>query len=338
MFISLVLIILIIVSLRVSRNTDLLDQKRLLPIRGVLCILIVIHHVYREMPDTFNHWLIVYNNVGFWIVSMFFFFSGYGLSLSIEKKNNYLSKSFPSKKFYKILLPSLFIGFIYIVVYAYNGDFSFHRFLILLRYGQCIPTSHWFIYVLFYQYIIFYICFKKVKRYPLLIYTLVTIISMLTLYILNYPTIWFKSTIFICIGMLYFSYIKKGLRSNLCNDQRYSLYIILCCSIIFISTAILLKDISILKVFGNISISLLILFIFLQLSKHFVINNLILNYLGKNSMFIYLIHQPILDICKYLNKGYCINSELLLIIILFITYILASICNNIMKKIENIVR
>lgn len=138
--------------------------------------------------------------------------------------------------------------------------------------------------------------------------------------------------------MLYFSYIKKGLRSNLCNDQRYSLYIILCCSIIFISTAILLKDISILKVFGNISISLLILFIFLQLSKHFVINNLILNYLGKNSMFIYLIHQPILDICKYLNKGYCINSELLLIIILFITYILASICNNIMKKIENIVR
>lgn len=101
MFISLVLIILIIVSLRVSRNTDLLDQKRLLPIRGVLCILIVIHHVYREMPDTFNHWLIVYNNVGFWIVSMFFFFSGYGLSLSIEKKITIYQKVFLVKNFIK---------------------------------------------------------------------------------------------------------------------------------------------------------------------------------------------------------------------------------------------
>lgn len=334
MVISFVLILLIIFSLRISHKTDLLGKKYILPIRGILCILIVIHHVYREMPDSFNKWLIIYNNVGFWIVSMFFFFSGYGLKLSIEKKKNYLSSHFISQKFYKLLLPSLCIGMVYIIVYICNGDFSFHRFSILVKYGQCIPTSHWFIYVLFYQYAIFYICFKNVKKYPLSIYTLLTIISIFVFYILDYPTIWFKSTIFICLGMLYYSYINKSFCTNHCFDQKCSLYIILSCSTIFIFISIFSKDIPILKVFGNISISLVILYAFLKISKYVTLNNTILNYLGKNSMFIYLVHQPVLDVCKYINKDNSINSELLLIIILSITCLIASICNIYTKRIN----
>lgn len=219
---SLVILFCLLLSLRKDKG-DAMDKQRLVPIRGLLCFLIVVHHIYREMPESFSRVFLIYNNVGFWVVSMFFFFSGYGLKLSLGNKAGYLSQGFVKKKFFNILLPSLVIGLSYISLYSLTGQFSLKRFFILLKYGQCIPTSHWFIYVLFCQYVVFYLCFKNIRRLPLSIYTALTVGFVISFYLLDYPSIWYKSTLFICGGMLYCSYRQKSKNTA---DRRLSVIIL----------------------------------------------------------------------------------------------------------------
>ncbi len=309
-----------------------MDKLRLVPIRGLLCFLIVVHHIYRETPESFSHIFFIYNNVGFWVVSMFFFFSGYGLKLSLENKSGYLSHGFLKKKFFNILFPSLVIGIIYICVYGYDGQFSVKRLLILLKYGQSIPTSHWFIYVLFCQYTIFFLCYKSFKCLPLSIYTALTVGFVVLLYLLNYPSIWYKSTLFICGGMLYYSYLHECKNTA---DRRLSVIILSTFLMLFIVGGVAISDDTIYKVAGNIAISILTLFIFIGFSKHFIINNELLKLLGKYSMYIYLLHQPILDICQHLDINTFIGPELLTILIFIITCSLAVLCSNMMKGLQS---
>lgn len=40
-------------------DNDGMEKTRLLPIRGILCVMIVLHHIYREFPDIFPQILVV---------------------------------------------------------------------------------------------------------------------------------------------------------------------------------------------------------------------------------------------------------------------------------------
>ena len=323
---SAIILLCLLLSLHKERG-GAMGKERLLPVRGLLCFLIVVHHIYREMPESFSHVFFIYNNVGFWVVSMFFFFSGYGLLLSLRNKAGYLAHGFVKKKFLNILLPSLFVGLCYVAVYCLTGQFSLNRLFVLLKHGQCIPTSHWFIYVLFCQYVFFYLCFKSVKRFPMSLYTASTIGFVATFYLLGYPSIWYKSTLFIVAGMLYCQYSVRS------ADWKLSATMLGAFVLLSILVGICKSDITIYKVLGNVAISASVLCLFLAFSCRFTVDNRLLRFLGEYSMYIYLLHQPVLDVCRFLNGKDAMGSELVTIVIFAVSCLLAVISSNTMKKV-----
>lgn len=78
---TLLVLLLIIISVRGHHN-DLFrfDKKAVLPLRGILALLIILHHVAEEIPS-----IAIFAQLTYWgkyIVSIFFFLSGYGLCIS----------------------------------------------------------------------------------------------------------------------------------------------------------------------------------------------------------------------------------------------------------------
>ena len=90
-----------------NANNDVLDKYNSNKIKGLLALLIIIHHLSIYIKDTIL--LKVFTIVGVIAVSAFFFYSGYGLMTSYLKKENYL-KDFWNKRIMKIII-------LYIVFY-----------------------------------------------------------------------------------------------------------------------------------------------------------------------------------------------------------------------------
>ncbi len=76
-------------------------------IRAAACLCIILHHLVQHStgygaryagPVTF------FNDAGFLFTGIFFFFSGYGLTRSLETRENYL-KTFPARRFPSVLIP-----------------------------------------------------------------------------------------------------------------------------------------------------------------------------------------------------------------------------------------
>ena len=79
-----------------------MDKYNSNKIKGLLALLIIIHHLSIYIKDTIL--LKVFTIVGVIAVSAFFFYSGYGLMTSYLKKENYL-KDFWNKRIMKIVIP-----------------------------------------------------------------------------------------------------------------------------------------------------------------------------------------------------------------------------------------
>ena len=71
-----------------NANNDVLDKYNSNKIKGLLALLIIIHHLSIYIKETIL--LKVFTIVGVIAVSAFFFYSGYGLMTSYLKKENYL--------------------------------------------------------------------------------------------------------------------------------------------------------------------------------------------------------------------------------------------------------
>ena len=76
-------------------------------IRAAACLCIILHHLVQHStgygaryagPVTF------FNDAGFLFTGIFFFFSGYGLTRSLETREGYL-KTFPARRFPSVLIP-----------------------------------------------------------------------------------------------------------------------------------------------------------------------------------------------------------------------------------------
>jgi peptidoglycan/LPS O-acetylase OafA/YrhL len=264
------------------------DVNATLPLRGLLAILIVCHHIGQRFADTP---IGIFVSFGMTLVSVFFFVSGYGLMISYQKKGRaYLSN------FFKHRLSKLLPVFLTLTLACIACSCIFeHRQLSevmhdLLRGKTPLPNS-WFMYAIIYQYIAFYIACKmsRTKMQCIVVAAILTLLSMLGLYKAHFGDYWIVSQPAFVLGMLIASY-ENIFREILAKHTLATLASVL------IAMAIGIINGTFMLIHGFIAFFLS--FIFPNLMPILVIsmiysygstNNKVAHYLGKISLEIYLI-------------------------------------------------
>lgn len=125
-------------------------------------------------------------------VSPFFFFSGYGLTYSLQNKEKYLD-TFIQKRFPQIIVPYIvMLLLVGLLIFVLTGNSIYSSFIFNF---DAFPY-HWFVFQLLAFYLIFFISFVCFKKYVLvvisiLMYSSMVLLATFTAPFYNLPTIYF---------------------------------------------------------------------------------------------------------------------------------------------------
>lgn len=231
--------LLLLISLIKSEKKDYkglcpFDKATTLPLRGLLALLIISHHLGQR--TTIYPLSNITSGIGFQIVAIFFFISGYGLCMSYTAKGKAYINGFLKKRMGKLLPKFIFLTIGVMLIYHCYSPMSIEIQITDLITKGSTPLPHsWFIYAIIYVYLAFYVCALIVKnpKYLGLLFTLSTIIYVLTLSkTLNFPSFWYVTIISVNLG--YFVALYETNISRFIREHQYTLYSTLA-AILFIS-------------------------------------------------------------------------------------------------------
>ena len=139
-----------------SQNRDPLAPEHSTTIRGLLAVTVVLHHL--SLTVTHANLFRIFTLAGIVCVSVFFFYSGYGLMVGLLKKADYL-RGFFSRRVLRIaffyLLSNLVIWYGFqLTHYKYTLSEIQHGLVT----GDPFTPYSWYVLTLLILYVLFYIC------------------------------------------------------------------------------------------------------------------------------------------------------------------------------------
>ena len=145
-----------------NANNDVLDKYNSNKIKGLLALLIIIHHLSIYIKDTIL--LKVFTIVGVIAVSAFFFlFRIWTNDKLSKKKENYL-KDFWNKRIMKIVIPYIIAIIFTILAYLLTRQLSLRKIFNSLVEGEPVVRFSWYVLAIIILYIVFYLSAKFLKK------------------------------------------------------------------------------------------------------------------------------------------------------------------------------
>ena len=179
--------------------------------RGFFALVVMLHHIaQRTTPPVL---LKDFLRVGFLAVSVFFFFSGYGL----QKKNltdHKYSRGFLIKRIPTVLIPYAVMTFVYWAMYALYGDVRtladiWHNFI---AYGDPIVWFSWYVVSILVFYLAFYVLMKICRKNNIAIIFGGIVYYILYVWVcrkLGFGTWWYHSARLPVLGITWATYEKQ---------------------------------------------------------------------------------------------------------------------------------
>lgn len=327
-----------------------LSQAKML--EAVACIGVILHHLTQHISSygSINRGPItILSSMGILFTSVFFFFTGYGLIVSVMTNPNYLD-TFLRHRLSKVLIPFLTANILCVLVRVfYNCIPTMPVDVFRAIFGLVLLNGNgWYIVEVFFLYIAFYILFRLIKNKDLAIILLCFFTIMMILYSYGlghdhsdigdrpfYGEWWYNSTIVFIMGVI-FARFRCSIVPFLKKFYRFMLPVV---SVSFIIAFVIEEHI--LKTHGyyheSITIDrissafitliaqmvLCVLFVFLVLliNMKIKIENRILKGISTISMELFLIHG--LFLYNVFNFTYI--NDFLMYIIVFVCSIPAAI-------------
>ena len=192
---ALVLILLYISSLFGGNGIKQFDKAKIEPLRGVLAVIIILHHIYLSVGYEF---LSQFKSWGAIVVSIFLFVSGYGLSKSLtEKGTKYLDSFLFKRVFLGILLPFIVVVVCQIIL---SGEAATQNIIGVLKNNG----ERWFIVAILFLYTSFYVLTKYCStKYLELFIGCATTIFVLIATNLDFGRCWYISIWAFLSGLIY---------------------------------------------------------------------------------------------------------------------------------------
>lgn len=312
---------------KIGNNPNFLSKDNTNQIKGLMILIVILHHISQRMisPGLMYPFLFF----GYLAVSVFMFFSGYGLTTSQQRKD-YFFKTFLSKRFNRVYVPFILINIITIILYTtlLNEQYTVSNIISYIIGTALIDPITWYVIMIILSYIYYYIVFSRFSKQ--------TALKLLTVFSLSYclfcmyiglKNYWYVSIFAFPFGV----YVSLNFEKvyNILQSKKTLFTSMVVFSVVFgISTSAHFICINILKS-GEIFTNLIVWVCYVASSTLFVICVLVLMtkiefrskvfaFLGLISYEIYLVHMKIYTLYSNysnINVSYNIGYYVLLVII-----------------------
>lgn len=310
-FIYAVLICLILYNIRIPQKqlvplahrygSNNLNHANTTAIRGICALCVYFHHVGSEFGGRLTD--VIFLNFGMIAVGMYFFLSAYGLVTQYRIQGRKYLKKILFKKIPKIYLWLVVTNLAYLLIFEINA-FSENTSMTLLRlfaleWTQRPNSYSWFLYSIIVVYFIFvavYACesFIKNKHVITAIMAIMPILFGVILYVLTKLTgLWlisyYRGVHLFSLGILYASY-KDKIDDFLAKYDRW------------VAVASLFICVVSVRYWYEEVIPIPYCVLTVILCEHFSLSNPFVNFLGKISLFVYIIHNMMIRLLDSLRE------------------------------------
>ena len=317
-----------------SKLYSAMSLDNTIPIRGMLALIVFLHHVSSFYYNI--SFISPFTHFGYLAVSLFFFYSGYGLCWGLINKKNYLRR-FLINRIIKIYIPYLLCVAIYVIVkfsiFHFVPTFS-DIFFSLICCGNIVSVG-WYIGELIILYIIFYLSCLFKGRNRIVVFSILFLGLLILLLITPEANLWTKSVIGFPLGLLFC--IKRNTIDNILQ-KRFILNVIFILACFFFGITVKIVGeyfgLLLIKICGStISSIFFILFLYCLILK-IQLGNRFLSFIGKISLEFYLYHSLIIALCLKIDLLYshcfvfCLSTFVFTLVLSFVLHIF----NNRMTK------
>lgn len=215
-------LVLILPGIKIAKKNSFIESPFSLNITkgiaGYFAFCALIHQLVNVvcLLPTYQNELIVLEHMGVLLVGFFFLFSGYGLIVSYEEKENYL-KTFIVRRVCTVLIPFFICNYAYMTTTLLMGNQFTIKQLIQAFFGIILLNNHmWFAVEILLLYLAFFVIFRYVnkEKYKYIFMGLVVIALIVFSFLLGHDIDnviqmnwfhgewWYNTTLLFFLGML----------------------------------------------------------------------------------------------------------------------------------------
>ncbi len=287
--------------LRTGINDDYLSLQSGKSLRGLLAISVVVHHLANRIPAEESGLVFgLFNNIGFLLVAVFFFLSGYGLQKQYIKNENYKNR-FLLKRIPGILIPYIIMHLVYWLFELSCGNvYSIVDILKTLVNGSPFVAHSWYIICIIIFYVVFWmlmlVCRRRYRLVPVLglVYYALWMVFCVKM---HYGAWWYNTSSLLIVGMFWATYEERLNRIFKNMYWKCCLFVLFVFGTAFVLLSLLpTMDFPIKSIIISLMFTLLLIFALLKCR----IGNPVLEFLGGISLELYLCHEVFLLMFKQL--------------------------------------
>lgn len=290
---------------------DYFDRQYTDRLKGIAAMLIVVHHLYQHTALTTNWGVLspIMQYFGYGLVAVFFFISGYGITLSASKKNDYIH-GFLLHRVLPIFLLYCFLIILYLLTdWALSGILPTGWHLLQSFFiGKTIVSHGWFFQSILFFYLCFWLSWRVSQRFRFIILAVALGIYILVCVLCDTPISYYISTPVFYLGCLFAAY--KELVDLLCSRFLLTIGIVtFSLTVFFFIGRNLFSDLPSSILLGTLNIffitSIVVFIMFIPIRGH------ILDILATISLEIYYIQGVAFKLLR--NEHWHLSSDILFI-------------------------
>lgn len=320
-------------------NNDYLSKENTTCVKGIFTLIIFYSHccTYIKTQMSKDFMMLNFRNfLGQLMVTMFLFYSGYGIYESIKKKKNKYIETIPKNRILKTLLHFDIIVLIFALVnYLTGNPKSLLDILWALTGWGEIGNSNWYIFAILCLYLSTYFSFKIFEndnKKAILFNWILTTLLMMIIWIYRGANMQYCYNTLLCypLGLTY-SYYKEDINKIVFTNSKYIMLLFIVCISFF--TIRKIADIN--TLYYSIS-SILFVFLIILISVKVKFNSPILKWFGDNLFYIYMLQRlPMIIFSRIgLAGSHAYRFALICFILtVLITFIISKLMNIFDKKV-----
>ena len=323
----LILVITILFSMKFYNQNgidpDYMSIEKTKTIKGIFVFCVFLSHIKEQVSfhGTANQLVISFLfYLGQFMVTMFLFYSGFGIYESIKKKGKKYIHQFLTHRICRVYFHFGIAVTLFLFVDIWiQRSYTIPHILLSYIGWESIGNSSWYMFAIFVLYLMTYLCFQYLdikKATPLIAMTALSLIYILVITQLKPDR--YTNTFLCYVAGMWYSYYKEHIDAFF-NEHYYSCFaaFMVCLSVIYVYMFVF-KDIRIfLYNFASILFCLFVVIVSMKITFHSVI----LYQLGENTFWLYMLQRIPMMILKYYHID-VFNNYLYVILCFLITIML----------------